>query len=173
MKNIHILRIDEIKHISENGKVLWQSSGLLNVIHVDGEEFMLSALFNGGNNPNTVIPDFYYFGLDDRTTVNTSDTMASLTGEPTLFGYQRQSVDSTTGFTIVEVSPNVLRALSTILSFSASGGTWGPIDNLFLTSKPDNTGFLIATVALGASITVTNGQSVTMRMSMGLEDTTC
>ena len=128
---------------------------------------MLRALFTGGNDPNALIPDDYYFGLDNRTTPDADDDFINILGEPNIFGYVRQTVSSLGEITVSE-NDNVVRALTSIITFRAVGGTWGPVKNLFITDRSDNNGFLIASVPATAAFNVIDGDSVTMRMSIGL-----
>jgi len=172
MSGIHLVRIQEIQHLSKTGEVLWSNKDLKNILHLEGEEFILKALFNGGNDPNTFIPDEYYFGLDNRFSLDAEHNMDSLVNEPTTAGYTRQSLSSTNGFTVIEVTEDVLRAQSIILTFEAIGSSWGPVSNLFMTDQPDDSGFLICSVATGSTFTVDDGESVTMRMTFGLRDCT-
>ena len=170
MGDIHLITIEEIQHLSRTKNILWSKKNLKNVLHLEGEEFILKALFNGGNSPNTFIPDEYYFGLDNRTTLSSEDVMVSLINEPTIAGYTRQTLSSTIGFTVIEVTTGVIRAQSVILTFQAVGSSWGPVSNLFMTDRADNSGFLIASVATGNTFIVNDGESVTMRMTFGLKD---
>lgn len=166
MSDIHLLRIDWIKHIRD-GKVLWEDKNLDNVLHKRGEEYMLRALFTGGNNPNALIPDDYFFGLDNRTVPAADDDFVNIIGEPASFGYVRQTVSSLGEFVVSE-NDGLIRALTSIITFRAVGGTWGPVQNLFITDRADSNGFLIASVPADAAFTVVDGDSVTMRMSIGL-----
>jgi hypothetical protein len=160
-----LIKIIEIKHLSIDGDVLWQSENLKNILHSSGEQFMLTSLF-----VNNVIPDDYIFGLDNRTSVTAADTMSTVAVvEPTDNGYFRQAVSSSGQFTISTVS-NIHRANSPIITFSASGGSWGPVRNLFLTTSPDSSGYLIASVPLAQVLTVSDGESVSMRMALSLKD---
>lgn len=169
MGDIHLITVDEISLLSKEGKVLWKKEDIKNILHLEGEEFMLKALFNGGNDPNEFIPDEYYFGLDNRPTLSAEDTMTSLINEPSTFAYARQTLSSIDGFTVVEVTSGVIRAQSTILTFQATGGSWGPVTNLFMTDKSNSTGFLIASVATGSTFSVEDGQSINVRMTFGLQ----
>jgi len=166
MSKIHLFRIDWLKH-TRNGKVIREEKNLNNTLHKRGEEFMLRALFTAGNSPNSLIPDDYYFGLDNRTTVNDDDDFVNVVGEPTSYGYSRQTVSSLGEITVSE-NDNKIRGTTTILTFRADGGTWGPVRNLFITDRSDNNGYLIATVANASAFTVIDGDDITMRMSIGL-----
>jgi len=167
MANIHLLKIDWIKHI-RNDEILWEEKNLYNILHKRGEEYMLRALFTGGNSPNALIPDDYFFGLDNRTTVLADDDFINLIGEPTTSGYLRQTVSSLGEITVSESEAGIVRAITSIITFRAIGGTWGPVKNLFLTDRGDSNGFLIASVPAKAAFSVIDGDSVTMRMSIGL-----
>lgn len=162
----HLLTILEIDHVRD-GKVIWREENLKNVLHTQGEEYMLTALFK---TTLLTVPTFYYLGLDNRTTPTAADAMpSSIQGEPTTNGYSRQAVSSASGFTIEEVD-GITRATSLVVSFTASGGSWGPVSNLFLTDKINNTGYLIATAPLGTARTLQNGDFITMRFALALKD---
>jgi hypothetical protein len=163
-KNWHgIITIEEIKLVSKENEVIWEKRNLKNMIHTTGEEFFLGVLFNGVS-----IPEKYFFGLDNRSSLTAAQTMGSLIAEPAINGYSRQQVTSTT-FVMTEVG-GITVARSPILIFSATGGSWGPVQNLFLTDEGDATGYLISSVALTDSVTVTSGQSIYVRMGISLRD---
>lgn len=167
-KNWHgIMKVLEIKHWRD-GKVIWQQDNILNLLHLDGEEFVLRSAFSGGRISN-IIPENYYMGLDNRQVPAASDTMDSLISEPTANGYTRQPISSSGDFTVVEDSSH-FRAVSPIVAFQAAGGSWGPVVNLFLTDRTDNTGYLIATASLQTPITVNDGETVTLRLAIQLRD---
>jgi hypothetical protein len=168
----HAIRIIEIQHLSKNGEVLWEQKNLKNILHTEGEEFLLSAAFIGGKTSNTYIPTSYYFGLDNRATLAAADTMATVAsnGEPSTNGYARSSVSSLSQFTISTNISGYNTATSPIVGFTASGGSWGPVRNLFLTDKSDNSGYLIASVALTTPKTVMAGEAIHARMGLELKD---
>lgn len=168
----HLLTIIEIEHVAKNGKVLWQANNLQNTLHTSGEEFALKALFTNGK-VSTIIPTNYYFGLDNRTTINVDDTMTTIAdtgGEPSTNSYFRQAVASLNQFTISLTIEGINIARSPIVSFVASGGSWGPVTNLFLTDQTDNSGYLIASVSLTSALTVEDGEGIHMRMGLSLKD---
>lgn len=164
-----LVKILHVQHLSKNGNVLWEDRNLKNVFHTEGEAFVLNSVFSGGNNPNTFIPDNYYFGLDNRTSPSAGNTMADISGEPTVNGYFRQAVSSASQFVISEVE-GINQANGPIIQFSAVGGPWGPVKQLFLTNGTGTTGDLIATVALSTELTLEDGESVNMRMGLSLRD---
>jgi|APGre2960657373_1045057.scaffolds.fasta_scaffold01143_8 hypothetical protein len=151
-------------------KILYEEYNKPNILHVGGETQILQALFVGGNTTNTYIPTDYYIGLDNRTTLSETDVLSSLVGEPTGNGYVRYGVSATTGFTI-ETSGTTVKAKTAILTFSATGSSWGPVKNVFLTNASSGTsGVLYSSVALSSPATVSAGNSITLRFSMALRN---
>ena len=163
-----LLKIIEIQHLDRDGTVLWKDSNVHNVLHVNGEQFLLNALFVGGNS-GFYIPDNYYFGLDARGSVLAADTITDLAGEPQTNGYSRQLVSSLNQFSVA-IFGGIYQAVSPIVSFGASGGSWGPVTNLFLTTDLGSAGTLISSVPLSQSLTVIDGQVVSLKMGLSLRD---
>ena len=157
-----IMKILEIEH-KRNSKVLWRQTDIYNQIHKQGEAFLLRCCFN---NDGTYPPNEYYFGLDSRGLISENDEIGDLTGEPTKNGYNRQARSSTDGFTI-EFFNGSYRASSAIISFSASGGGWGPVKNIFMTNSV-STGVLISSAALSQELNLEDGDSVNLRMALSL-----
>ena len=163
------MKILDIQHLDVDGTILWQDSNVYNVMHLDGEEHLLRCAFTGGQN-STVVPEYYYLGLDNRTTVDISDTMADLIGEPLSgSGYQRSAISSTSSFAINFENGHYI-ATSPIVAFVATTGAWGPVTQLFLTDMSDDTGSLISTATLKSAVSLTAGQSVTMRIGLALKE---
>lgn len=162
---IHLLKIDSVEHVDNDGSTLWHAEHMPNTFHLSGELFLLSVAFNTSS--GITVPTSYYLGLDNRASIQVSDTLTSLSAEPTQNGYLRQAVSSLNGFS-VGVSSGNYRAVSSIVTFSASGGNWGPVSNLFLATTSTTSGYLLSSVSLDNSITVLNGQSLTLRISVGL-----
>ena len=166
MNNKHLMKIIEIKHLDVDGKVLWQSHNLLNILHNDGEEFLLRAAFTGGQ-VSSVIPAYYYLGLDNRQLLSKGDTMENLIAEPFGGGYIRQQISSQGDFSI-NIENGDFIAASPIVAFRSTTNSWGPASNLWITNQPDNSGYLISSVALQSPVSLIAGQSVTMRIGMQL-----
>jgi hypothetical protein len=168
-RNWHgIMKVLEIQQV-RNGKIIWQEKNIRNMLHRDGESFILRATFAGGQ-VSSVIPSHYYLGLDNRETIRDIDGMDSLISEPGTNGYSRQAVSSAGDFTVVLSEDGHYRAVSVIVAFQATGGSWGPVQNLFVTDKVDNSGSLISTAKFSVPVTVSAGDSVTMRIAMSLRD---
>jgi len=162
------MKILEVTHRDPEGKILFYENNILNILHNDGEEFLLRAAFTGGT-VSTVIPENYYLGLDNRGSLDVGDDMDSLIGEPQSGGYQRQLVSSSGDFAINFESGHFV-ATSPIVAFRSTSADWGPVSNLFLTDKADNTGSLISSARLSSPLIVALGDSVTMRIGMQLRD---
>lgn len=160
-----ILKIDYIQHIRD-GKVIWEDRNIKNTLHQFGEAFLLTACFS---NDGSVVPETYHFGLDNRATIQISDTISSLVDEPETGGYSRQSVSSVSGFTIESVE-GIYRATSPILIFTGSSSGFGPVSKLFMATTADNTGILISSAPLSSSITFASGDTVNLKMSLRLHD---
>lgn len=162
-----IMKVLEVQHLDTDGKLLWEEKNLRNLLHGEGEAFILEILFVGGS-----IPTNYHLGLDNRTEITRDDTLVvTQATEPTFsgFGYDRNIVPSSNSFTLAE-SGGVFQATSPIIAFSASGGDWGPVSNLFLTDRADNNGALISSVKLSNTVTVVDGQTINVRIAMTLRD---
>lgn len=165
MKN-NFVKILELTHLSKDGKILSRQENLLNIIHKQGSEFMCRALFDTSA---VSVPQLYYFGLDNRSEINFEDTMTTILNseEPLFNGYARQSADSASDFNVF-FSEGFYQAESPILTFFASSGSWGPVQNLFLTNSNDYDGYLISSVPLEESITMNDGELIRMKMIIGL-----
>lgn len=171
-KNWHgIMKILEIQHWDSKGNLVWEEKNVLNLLHQDGEEFLLRAAFTGGRDSN-IIPDNYELGLDNRQAVTETDTMDDLIGEPSGGGYVRQEIASAGDFAI-NFEENHFVATSPIVAFRATTGAWGPVSNLFLTNQPPGgigDRYLISTAILQSAIALNPGDAVTMRIGMKLKD---
>lgn len=170
-----IMKILEIQHV-RNNEVIWENKNLYNMLHTDGERFFLEVLFRNPND-GTLPPPFYYLGLDARGTLDVNDAMINLLDEPTNNAYARQLIssapDQTTGWTVTTGQSGDItyhKALGSIITFNAAGGSWGPITKLFLTNKVDNTGYLISSVELTSEVYMEDGDALNLRMGISLRD---
>ena len=158
-----ILKIEEFK-IFEKNELIFEKYNLYNIMHQGGEALILGILF-----ANYGIPSSYYVGLDSRASLSESQNLSNIQyQEPTTNGYQRQTVSSSTGFTITNTAP--AKATSSMVNFTASAaGSWGPVKNMFLcTAFTKYGGTLISSVPLGTDLTVNANTVVSMKFSMTL-----
>jgi len=162
------MTILEIKHY-RGDECIWEAREIPNLLHSGGEEFILKVCFDTDAGPT--IPDFYYLGTDNRTTILSGDTLEDLSGEPAanVNGYDRQALSSMVGFSVA-TSGTSQRATTGIVSFNAIGGQWGPVQNIFLATTEDDTGYLLATASLSSARTVLPGESLTVRFGLSLQD---
>jgi hypothetical protein len=163
-----LVKLLEVWKTDAQGNVVWRQENLYNTFHLGGEEFVMLAVFAGGVD-NAYIPESYYFGLDNRGTIDVEDVLSSLSGEPSGNGYSRIAVSSDGVFS-VGLANSHYRATGPVISFTASGGTIGPVSNLFLATSADDSGVLVATVPLTQTLTLSDGEGVNMRMGLSLKD---
>lgn len=164
-----LLKVEEL-WVHEKGELVLKLENLYNVLHTQGEALILNAVFKGGNTSNSFIPTNYYLGMDNRTSLTETQGLSSITGEPSTNGYSRQPVSSTSGFTI-NAGAVPVKATSALISFTATGGNWGPVKNLFLCDVSSGTsGNLISSVFMGNDLTVTADTVVSMKFSMTLKN---
>lgn len=165
MKNWRgLMKVLEIQHLSSNGDLIYKEEGIRNLIHFSGEQYVLGVLFGG-----QAIPEKYYIGLDSRTSLSASTSIGGLSGfEPTSNGYERQAVNYD-NFSVISSSEG-WQANSPVLLFRATGGSWGPVRNIFMSTGLGYSSsiVLLSSAALSRDITVANGEIVTMRMAMAL-----
>lgn len=165
-----LMKIIDFQQI-RNGKIVLEKKNLNNMIHYEGDEYFLTSLFK---NDGTFPAASYYLGLDSRTTIALVDSMSDLLDEPISHGYIRQAVSSQTGndtgWNITFNESGYFKAMSSIVTFIASGGNWGPVKNLFLTNKSDNSGKLLSTVSLSSDVSLTDGDAINLRIAMTLRD---
>lgn len=162
-----IMKVTEISHVRD-GKVIWSDRDLYNILHSDGESFILQSLFH---NDGTFPPEYYYLGLDSRSSVSYSDSMADIVDEPVAGGYTRQTLKSSSvgGGWSISTGNNLHKAVSNIVSFNATA-SYGPVYNLFLTTESDDSGFLVSSVVLSSPATLSPGDVLNLRMTLSLRD---
>lgn len=166
MKPWHgIMTILEMEHLDSNGRLLHREENIKNMLHDAGEDFILKVLFAG-----TAVPANYYIGLDSRTSLSSLQTISSLYGpEPALNGYERQKIQSD-NFAVSAGPSGSRQATSPAILFKAIGGSWGPVQNIFLSTGLGHSSniVLISSASLSRSITVASGEIITLKMAMTL-----
>jgi hypothetical protein len=162
---MRLLTIENIKLFDKNNYIKYEQSNLRNTLHQSGEFYILSCLFG-----NTTRADFYYAGLDNRTTLSTSDVMSSLVNEPSANGYSRQKI---TSWSTPTISNSVYVVKSGNITFNASTGVspaWGPVKNIFLTAKQSGIEYLISSVKLNQVLTMAAGDSIVLVVNLSLSN---
>jgi hypothetical protein len=147
----------KVRHLDKSHNVLWEDFGP-NVFHDGGEEWLCKVAFS----EQMSVPSAFYIGLDNRTEPSEEDTLASLSGEPTGNGYARQAVNSDdTDWTVSQDSGSGdWQALSKTVTFTANGGSIGPVTQMFLATSANNSGVLICTRPLSQERTLADGESL-------------
>lgn len=161
-----IMKLIEVVHLDSNNNVLSKEYNILNMLHRTGEQYILNTAFIGTK------PDYFYFGLDGRPSLTAIDTMVTISNsgnEPTINGYSRVEVSSSNAFSLSLSSEHYV-ATCPVISFSATGGSWGPVKNLFLTTAEDNSGILIASAPLSQNTTLSAGETLNVRLGLSLRD---
>lgn len=123
----------------------------LNVFTDEGETDVLDVYLRAATAPTN-----FYLGLANTTIAETT-TLASIS-EPSGNGYARQLIErSATGFPTLAASV----ATSTTETFTASGGTIGPVTDAFLATVASGTaGLLLFGSALSTTRTLADGESL-------------
>jgi hypothetical protein len=131
----------------------WQQNELAN----EGESDMLDVYFR-----NATVPTGFYIGLLNSTPIDTT-TLATMTGEPATGGYARKAVArSTAGWPTLALDAGDFRADSAAVTFTASGGTIGPVIYVFLCTNAatGTSGKFVAYTRLSGSRTLFTGESM-------------
>jgi hypothetical protein len=176
MSKVHVLHIDTIKHIDKDGNTLWEDHNIHNILHDEGEQAILSAYFATALSGYGAPPSNLYLGLDARASLNETDTLTSLSGEPSGNGYARQAL-STAGtgvsgqdFYITQPAA-YYQAQSKTVTFTCSTSAWSGVTKLFLcTAAAGTTGKLICSLALSTTRTLQVGDSLQASMYIGLSE---
>lgn len=172
------MKIDNFLILDKNNKVRYQQRDIKNTFHQQGEEYILNALFKGSEN---LVTNGYYIGLDARPTLNRTDTLSNIIGEPLVQGnnYQRQNVSflnwqiinpNTSATTTASPTLTPYYAKSGPVIFSSLNSGWNSVTNIFLATTIGSGGKLISSATLGTTVSVAIGESVVMEMSISLYD---
>lgn len=152
-------------HRAADGRVLW-SETLHNALSDTGEQRMLETYFRAAATPTN-----FYIHLADASnpcSVAETDNLATaLTGEPSTNGYASSLVErSATGWPTSALNAGDWRVVSSTETFSASGGSWGPVNCAVLATTSDNTGDHVAYVALSQARTLASGESLDVSIAV-------
>lgn len=150
----------KFQHVDRDGNVKWESDWVENALTDEGEEDILEAYFRGGSAPTN-----FYIGLINDSGIAETDTLATMAGEPSGNGYARQL----TTFGASAPDSGDYQTTATQETFTASGGSIGPVDHAIVTNVSSGTaGLLIAYVPLSTSRTMADGDSLLATVSIKL-----
>jgi hypothetical protein len=154
-----------------DGELIWVDDLMLNILHDEGEQAILSAYFDTDLATFGAPPANLYMGLDARASLAEANTLASLSGEPSGNGYARQAIPTTTGFTLSQPGAYYQATPTTSTFGPATGSAWSAVLNRFLCTVSSGTsGKLIASLALTASRTLQVGDSLNTNLIIGLSE---
>lgn len=150
------------KHFDKYGNLISEDI-VLNNLADEGEEAMLDVFFRNGTSYAT-----FYIRLFNDTPVDT-DGLSDLINEASGNGYAAQSLSrNDTDFPTLALDSGDFQVESLEQTFSASGGSWGPVTYAVLATSSDNSGKLIAYVALASSRTLQDGDSLKVTFKIKL-----
>ena len=146
------------------GNVLWSETATNNLAD-GGENMFLDVALRAGTAPTN-----FYIALYNYTPVET-DTLSTLTGEPSTNGYARSLVErSATSWPTLALDSGDYRATSSTETFTASGGSWGPVTYATLvTASSGTSGILVSYAALSTSRTLASGESLQITYRVKLQ----
>lgn len=144
----------ELRAYNADGRLIWAEDAK-NALADEGEYAFLDIYLRGATPPAG-----FYIRLYNDTPVET-DTLSTLTGEPSGNGYAAIAVErSNTGWPTLALDSGDYMATSKEVTFTAAGGSIGPVTYVALATSSDNTGKLISYAALSQSRTLATGESL-------------
>lgn len=150
------------KYFNKHGNLISEDI-VENNLADEGEEAMLDVFFRNGTSYAT-----FYIRLFNDTPVDT-DGLSDLINEASGNGYAAQSLArNDTDFPVLALDSGDFQVESLEQTFSASGGSWGPVTYGILATSSDNTGKLIDYVALASSRTLQDGDSLKVTFKIKL-----
>lgn len=161
--------IFELKAYNANGDLIWQEEAHNNLAD-EGEQAFLDVYLRNATGP----VQFYYGLVDSTSTCSITDTntlaTASALGEPSTNGYARQLVErSNVGWPTLALDAGDYQATSKTVTFTASGGSWGPVYCAIVGTTSDNTGKLISYATLSTGRTLAAGESLQVTYKIKLQ----
>lgn len=155
----------EFTHRDKDGNIIW-SETIENALADEGEKVMLDVYLRAATPASN-----FYLGLANSTPADTT-TLATLSNEPPgTYGYARQQIErNNTGWPTLVLDAGDWQATSKLVTFTASGGTIGPIAVMFLTDVLSGTwGNFVAWAALSSARTLLAGESLGCKMRVKLQ----
>ena len=156
-----LLYIEELL-VKEKDQIILKKNNLKNVFHTGGQTLFLSCMFK-----NTSVPNDYYVGLDNRNSISPNQTMADISGEPTVAGYSRQTLVKNTDFNFIPDS-NPVKIRSSTITFGTTSESYSATNMFLCTVLTGTSGILISTISFGTTISVTPSKTVSMKFAMTL-----
>ncbi len=167
---IHEIGVFTFTARDANGKILWTEEAH-NVLGNDGQQHFLDVYLRAASGVTN-----FYLGLTDSTTtcsIAKADTLTTVVGygEPSGNGYARQLIErSATGWPTLALDSGDYMATSSVETFTASGGSIGPVYCAFVTDVVSGTaGKHISFAALSTGRTLASGESLQVTYKIKLQ----
>ena len=157
--------LDIVVGSPEHDELIRSSIWTPNALADEGESDLLDVYFRGATAPTG-----FYVGLLNSSPSDTT-TLTTMTGEPSGSGYSRKNLTrNSTGFPTLALDSGDYRLVGAAVTFTASGGTIGPVTTSFLCSNAASgtSGKFLVYNALAQSRTLADGDSldVTIRIKL-------
>ena len=150
----------DFRAFDKDGNLIWEELDRPNNLADEGEELFLDVALRGATAPTN-----FYLRLFNDTPTET-DTLGSLTGEPTDHGYASCTVEAnTTGWPTLALDSGDFQATSSTETFTASGGSWGPVTYCVLATSTK----LVSYVVLSTPRTLASGESLQVTYKVKLQ----
>lgn len=147
----------------KDGNVLWEEE-LQNFLADEGEKQLLETYFRDENNPT----QFFMRLCNDS--LQETDTLADIQNEPVGNGYSPQTIErSSVGFPDLSLDAGDYVITSKTVTFTAVGGSIGPINTAYLATTSDNAGKLIGVVSLSVTRTIISGDGLEVYFKVKLK----
>ncbi len=154
----------DFRCFDKDGNLKWEELNRRNSLADEGEYMFLDVTLRNGTAPSG-----FFLRLFNDTPAET-DTIGSLTGEPSGNGYAAQTVErSTTGWPTLALDSGDYQATSSTETFSATGAGWGPVTYCVVATSTDSSGKLVSYVALSQTRTLAAGESLQVTYKLKLQ----
>jgi len=158
----------EFKHFDADGRLIWTDESY-NSLADEGEYMFLDVVLRNGTAPTQ-----FYLRLSDTTTtcsiVDTDTLTTASAGEPSTNGYAANLIErSATGWPTLALDSGDYQATSSEETFTATGGSWGPVCCALVASTSDNTGKLISYAGLSQCRTLAAGETLKITYKVKLQ----
>jgi len=166
MPGVGISGIYKFEHYDRCNNLIWYNV-VNNAISAVGRGDMLTAFLQAIQVPTT-----FFLRLYNDTPADT-DSLGSLTNEASGNGYAAQELtrDASGWNTLANEGGLTHSVTSKVATFSANGGSWGPVTNVVLATSSDNSGRFIGWAALGASRTLKDGEALKVNYGIFITST--
>jgi len=138
----HLSTIWTVRHFDKDGRLIWEHSGP-NSLGLDGEWIQLASFYQNKNisvyrRPSYDIsfnPPNFYIALVNSILSKSSKPEDLAQHEPMgVNGYARQPISrDTSGFAGPDIDGSDYKITSKVVTFVATGGSWGPVTYAYLT----------------------------------------